>query len=355
MLVEKLNFLKDLSLGFFTNNILNIKKIHNIFLILTIFLFTLNIFLKKHFYDFYKKIKFYRYIFINILFYMVIFYTIEIKENIFYFLRNIYIKIGNDNLNLLSIFMSIFWILLTFLLSLYNSFLFDFFFKNILFIDLNYKILIFRVFTLIFFLIFLIWGFIYMELDSVILSVLGAAIGIGLSSNIQKLFSNYLSSLIMLFDKNFKMGDAININGYQGVITQINNRYTILRNLDCSEILVPNEKFLNEITQNQSLYFSKGNLRINIQISFNNDFKNVLNILIESLNNIDRVLKNPPPICYITNITYMGVDLELSFWIIDAVRGVSLIKSDVYLNILEIIKNNKIELSYYKKVLKILE
>lgn len=152
-----------------------------------------------------------------------------------------------------------------------------------------------------------------MELDSVILSVLGAAVGIGLSSNIQKLFSNYLSSLIILFDKNFKMGDAININGYQGVITQINNRYTILRNLDCSEILVPNEKFLNEITQNQSLYFSKGNLRINIQISFNNNFKSVLNILIESLNNIERVLKNPPPICYITNITYMGVDLELSF------------------------------------------
>lgn len=108
MFVEKLNYLKDLSLGFIINNILNIKKIHNIFLIFSIFLFTLNIFLKKFFYDFYKKIKFYRYIFINILFYIIIFYTVEIKENIFYFLKNIYIKIGNENLNLLSIFMSIF-------------------------------------------------------------------------------------------------------------------------------------------------------------------------------------------------------------------------------------------------------
>lgn len=143
--------------------------------------------------------------------------------------------------------------------------------------------------------------------------MLTAALGIGVSSYIQKIVNNYLSSLMILYDKNFKIGDAININGYQGVISQINSRYTTLRNLDCSEILIPNDKFLNEIIQNQSLYFSKGNLRINIQISFNNDLKKVLSILIDSLNDVERVMKNPPPISYITGFTNMGVDIELSF------------------------------------------
>ncbi|BEH03884.1 hypothetical protein NDNC_0500 [Candidatus Nasuia deltocephalinicola] len=333
----------------------NIKSFCNLFLMVFLVIYFLNIIIKKTFYEFYKKTKIYRYAFLNTLFFLTIFYLLDLKNNLHFIMNNIYVKIGNENLNMLSILFSIFWIIITFLINIYNSFIFNFFFKNISYINLNRKILAFKIFILFIFFFILFAGFSLMDLNYLILSVLGAALGIGISTNIQRIVNNYISGLIILSDKNFNMGDALSINGYQGVITQINNRYTVLRNLDCSEILVPNEKLVTDIIQNQSLYFSKGNLRINIQISYNNDYKNVLLVLIDSLNNIERVLKNPPPLSYVTGFTNMGIDIELSFWIIDAVRGVALVKSEAYLNILEIIKKHDIELSYYKKFLKLLD
>ncbi|XXS36725.1 MAG: mechanosensitive ion channel family protein [Candidatus Nasuia deltocephalinicola] len=346
--------IKKFSLNFLENYIFK-KSLCNIFLFFNVIVFFFNLMIKNINYDFYKKTKIYRFFFLNSLFFIILFFMLNFKENMFFLMKNLYIKIGNEKLNMLSLFFSIVWVVFTFLLNIYNSFIFNFFFKNLNCFDLNYKILFFKVFVLIFFFLVLFMGFNFMNLNWLILSILSTSLGIGLSVNIQKMVNNYVSSLIILFDKNFKIGDAININGYQGVITQINNRYTMLRNLDCSEILVPNEKFLNEVVQNQSLYFSKGNLRINIQISYNNDYKHVLKILIDSLEGIERILNTPPPFSYITGFNITGIDIELSFWIIDAVRGVALVKSDVYLNILKNFKEEDIELSYYKKILKILK
>ncbi|WP_259286590.1 mechanosensitive ion channel family protein [Candidatus Nasuia deltocephalinicola] len=335
--------------------IFKIKNINNLFFIFFIIFYFFIFFLRNKYYNLYKKIKIYRYCFFNIFFFLLIYILSEIKKNIFFLIKNIYFNIGNEKLNLISFLFSIFWIFFTLFINIYNSFFFNILFKKIKYLSLNYKILFFKIFILIFFFVFLLWGFSFMKLNNLILSLLGASAGIGLSVSIQKLINNYISSLVILFDKNFKIGDAISVNGYQGVITQVNNRYTILRNLDCSEILIPNEKILNEVTQNQSLYFSKGNLRIAIQISYNNDFKLALKLLIESLKNVERILDNPPAMSYITNLNMSGVDMELSFWILDAVRGVALVKSDIYINLLNYFELNNIELSYYKKIIKIID
>ncbi len=335
--------------------IFKIKKIHNLFFIFFTCFYLFNFFLRNKYYEIYKKIKIYRYYFFNTFFFLLIFVLLEIKENIFFLMKNIYFNIGNEKLNLLTFLLSIIWVFFTLFINIYNSFLFNILFKRLKYLSLNYKILFFKIFILVFFFIFLLWGFSFMKLNNLILNILGTSVGIGLSISIQKLINNYISGLVILFDKNLKIGDAVSINGYQGVITQINNRYTILRNMDCSEILVPNEKILNEVTQNQSLYFSKGNLRISVQISYNNDFNLALKILIESLKNVERILDNPPPVSYITNLSVSGVDIELSFWILDAVRGVALIKSDVYINLLNYFEFYNIELSYYKKVIKVID
>jgi len=167
--------------------------------------------------------------------------------------------------------------------------------------------------TIIIYFIILLTGCVFLELNILTLALIGTAIGVGVSMSVQKLIINYISGFVILLDKSFKLGDAVNLNGNQGVITKINSRCVILRNLDCSEILIPNEKFISDIVQNQSLYFSKGNLRISIQISYNNNVYLALNILVISAKNTDRVLENPIPVSYINNFNVNGIDLELSF------------------------------------------
>lgn len=333
--------------------ILNFNII-NLYLFFLIIFFIFNkIFLKKFFNSIYKDNKFNNFLILNISFFLLLFLALDLKNNIHFFLKKIYIKVGSEKLYAINLLSSSLWIVVTIFISFYNGIIFEILFEDIEEIDLNLRILIFKVFSLLLFFLILITGFTFLNLDNLILTIIGGAFSLGLSLSVQKIITNYISGLIILTDKSFKIGDAINLNGFQGVMTQVTNRHVMLRNLDCSEILIPNEKFINDIVQNQSLYFSKGNLRINIQISYNNDVKLVLKLLTESTRHIDRVLDNPPSLSYFTNFNINSIELELSFWITDALRGAAIVRSNVNLNIHENFIENKIELAYVKKYIKI--
>lgn len=341
-------------LKLFIKIIFNIKSFSNIFLILFFFIKIFFLFLKKKKNDIYKKYKLYKFLFLNIIFFIFLLYLLNIKDNFILLIKNIYINIGDNKKNIFSLIISILWIFFTIIVSIYNINLLEILLLDIEEIDLNYRILLYKIVFLFFFFFILILGTIFINFDRLILGIIGGAISLSVSLGLQKTFNNYLSGILILLDKSFKIGDAVNINNFQGVITQINNRYIMLRNLDCSEILIPNERFINEIVQNQSLFFSKGNLRISIQISYNNNINLVLSILIESTENIERVLDNPPPISYLTNFNINGVELELSFWISDAVRGAALVRSEVNIKLWNLIKLKNIELAYSKKILKLI-
>lgn len=341
-------------LKLFIKILFNIKSFCNIFLILFFLSNFFFLYLKKKKNDIYKKYKFYKFSFLNIIFFIFLLLVLNIKNNFILLIKNIYINIGDNKKNIFSITISILWIFFTIIFSIYNINLLEILLFDIEEIDLNYKILLQKIIFLIFFFFILISGTLFIDFDRFILGIIGGALSLSISLGLQKTFNNYLSGIFILLDKSFKIGDAVNINNFQGVITQINNRYIMLRNLDCSEILVPNERFISEIVQNQSLFFSKGNLRVSIQISYNNNINLVLLVLIESTENVERVLDNPPPISYLSNFNINGVELELSFWISDAVRGAALVRSEVNIKLWNLIKLKNIELAYSKKILKLI-
>lgn len=347
-------YLKDFFFVF-RKIIFNFKSISNIFLFLSFFWFLYYFFLKIYSYDFYKKIKFYKKKPLNILFFILIVWLLDIENNLNLLLKNIYVKLGNDYQNILSIITTILWFIFTVLISIYNNYFINYLFIDIEDLDLSFKLIICKIISISIFFFILCLGIILVNFDKFILGLIGGALSLSISISFQKIFSNYFSGFLILIDKSFKIGDAVSINGFQGVITQISGRYVMLRNLDCSEALVPNEKFLYEIVQNQSLFFSKGNLRILIQVSHNNDINLILWILIESTKDIDRIMDNPPVISYFTTFIINGIELELSFWISDAIRGAALIRSEVNINIWNMLKLKNIELAYSKKVLKIIE
>ncbi|ASS47104.1 Mechanosensitive ion channel [Candidatus Nasuia deltocephalinicola] len=346
-------YIKDLFI-IFKKIILDFKSICNIFLLISILSFLYFFFLRIKNYEKYKKLKIYKKNPLNVIFFLLIILSLNLKKNLFLLLKYIYIKVGNEYQNIFSISITVLWFLFTIFISIYNSFLLEIIFSDIENIDLCIKLIIIKLLSVSLFFFFLSLGILLVKFDKFILGLIGGALSLSISISLQKMFNNYLAGFIILIDKSFKLGDAVSINGFQGVITQISSRYVMLRNLDCSEALVPNEKFLYEIIQNQSLFFSKGNLRISIQVSHNNNILLVLKILVDSTNNVNRVLDLPPAISYFTNFIINGIELELSFWISDAIRGAALVRSEVNINIWNMLKYNNIELAYSRKILKII-
>ena len=79
-------------------------------------------------------------------------------------------------------------------------------------------------------------------IDLTALSVLGGAVGVGIGLGLQKLASNYVSGFVILAERSMRIGDNVRVDGFEGLITQINARYTVIRSLTGREsILTPPE------------------------------------------------------------------------------------------------------------------
>lgn len=82
-------------------------------------------------------------------------------------------------------------------------------------------------------------------IDLTALSVLGGAIGVGIGFGLQKLAASYVSGFVMLAERSVRIGDNVRVDGFEGRITDINARYTVMRALSGRESIVPNEMFIS--------------------------------------------------------------------------------------------------------------
>ncbi|MGH8847988.1 MAG: mechanosensitive ion channel family protein, partial [Polaromonas sp.] len=90
-------------------------------------------------------------------------------------------------------------------------------------------------------------------IDLTALSVLGGAVGVGVGFGLQKLAANYVSGFVMLAERSVRIGDNVRVDTFEGYITDINARYTVVRSLAGRESIVPNEMFISSRIENLTL------------------------------------------------------------------------------------------------------
>jgi hypothetical protein len=90
-------------------------------------------------------------------------------------------------------------------------------------------------------------------IDLTALGVLGGAIGVGIGFGLQKLASNYISGFVILAERSMRIGDTVKVDNFEGRITDINTRYTVIRALNGRESIVPNEMLITQRVENSSL------------------------------------------------------------------------------------------------------
>jgi small-conductance mechanosensitive channel len=191
-------------------------------------------------------------------------------------------------------------------------------------------------------------------IDLTVLSVLGGAIGVGIGFGLQKVASNYISGFIILLDRSVRIGDLVTVDNKYGEVSQINTRYTLLKGLDGTETIVPNETLITQSVINHSL--SKPNVRVGIpiQVAYDADLERAKELMLDAARAQERVIQDELeylPKVFLRDFAENGIQMELGVWIRDANEGQGNLRSDINWAIWRGFKAAGIEIPFPQRVI----
>ncbi len=188
-------------------------------------------------------------------------------------------------------------------------------------------------------------------IDLTALSVLGGAIGVGVGFGLQKLAASYVSGFVMLAERSVRIGDNVRVDGFEGRITDINARYTVVRSLGGRESIVPNEMFISNRIENLSLADSRVLQSTVVSVAYDSDVELVMRLLTEAALSQDRVLRDPGPGVNLTNFGADGLEFTLNYWMTDPENGQQNLRSRINLAILQSLREHGIEIPFPQRVI----
>jgi len=188
-------------------------------------------------------------------------------------------------------------------------------------------------------------------IDLTALSVLGGAIGVGVGLGLQKLVSSYVSGFVMLAERSVRIGDNVRVDTFEGRITDIRARYTVVRALSGRESIVPNEMFISNRVENLSLADSQVLQATVVSVSYDSDVDLVMRLLTEAASAQERVLSDPGPGVNLTNFGPDGLEFTLNYWMIDPENGQQNLRSLINLAVLRALRANGIQIPFPQRVM----
>jgi small-conductance mechanosensitive channel len=189
--------------------------------------------------------------------------------------------------------------------------------------------------------------------DLTALSVLGGALGVGLGFGLQKLAANYVSGFVILLERSIRIGDNVRVDGFEGRITDIKTRYTLVRQGNGRESIVPNESLITSRVENLSVSDLKTNITTTVVVGYDSDVTQVQAILCGAAAAQARVLKDPAPVAFLMSFAPYGLEFTLNFWVADPDKGKDNVRSAINVAILEGLRAAKIDIPYPQQVLRV--
>ena len=187
-------------------------------------------------------------------------------------------------------------------------------------------------------------------IDLTALSVLGGAVGVGIGFGLQKLAANYVSGFVILAERSMRIGDTVRVDNFEGVITQINARYSVVRSLGGRESIVPNEMLITSRVENLSLVDSRLYQSTVVSVSYNSNVEQVSALLLAAALAQPRVLRDPAPGIQLSNFGADGLEFTVGYWIEDPQNGQGNLRSDINMAVLAALRANGIEIPYPQRV-----
>jgi len=150
------------------------------------------------------------------------------------------------------------------------------------------------------------------------ITIIGGALGVGIGFGMQAIVNNFVSGLILLFERPIKVGDVVQLgDGQRGRVTNLGLRATTVQTFDKAEVVVPNGDLISSQVTNWTLGDRSMRLIIPVGVAYGSDVEAVIRVLTEVAEINDRVLKDPKPMALFLNFGDSSLDFELRVWIAD--------------------------------------
>jgi small-conductance mechanosensitive channel len=187
-------------------------------------------------------------------------------------------------------------------------------------------------------------------IDLTALSVLGGAVGVGIGFGLQKLAANYVSGFVILAERSMRIGDIVRVDNFEGAITQINARYTVVRSITGRESIVPNEMLINSRVENHSLADPNVYQTTVVTLPYDCDVDLVGRLLLDAAKSQPRVLSEPEPSVFLSAFGPDGLEFTVGYWFSDPQNSQLKLRSAVNMAILTALRANNIDIPYPQRV-----
>ncbi|WAC42815.1 mechanosensitive channel MscK [Pseudomonas sp. SL4(2022)] len=140
-----------------------------------------------------------------------------------------------------------------------------------------------------------------------------AALSVGLGFGLQEIFANFISGLIILFERPVRIGDVVTIGNLSGTVSKIRIRATTITDFDRKEIIVPNKTFVTGQLINWSLNDTVTRVIVKIGVAYETDLPLARKLMMQAAEENPRVLRDPAPLLFFLTISASTFDYELRF------------------------------------------
>ena len=144
---------------------------------------------------------------------------------------------------------------------------------------------------------------------------LAAAFSVGLGFGLQEIFANFISGLIMLFERPIRVGDIVTVEGVSGTVSRIRMRATTITDWDNKEIIVPNKKFITDRVTNWTLSDAITRVVINLSLALDADTQLAERLILEAARSHKLVLAKPVPTVFFTQFVESALNFELRVFV----------------------------------------
>lgn len=178
------------------------------------------------------------------------------------------------------------------------------------------------------------------------LTIVASALGVGVGFGLQNITNNFVSGIIILFERPIKIGDRIEVGSVTGDVVKISMRSTTIITNDNIAIIVPNSDFISSTVINWS--HTDRNVRFNIPVgvSYKSNPETVKKILLEVAESNSGVLKSPAPDVLLSDYGDSSINFSLRVWTSEFITQPHVLKSQLYYEAFKKFKENGIEIPF---------
>jgi small-conductance mechanosensitive channel len=184
--------------------------------------------------------------------------------------------------------------------------------------------------------------------------VLTGAFGVGIGFGLQTIVNNFVSGLILLFERPIQIGDTVQVGDMTGDVKRIGIRSSTLRTGSGAELIVPNSMLMSERVINWTLSDTSRRIDLPVGVAYGAEPERVLELLKQVARKHADVLQYPEPVALFVRFGESAIDFELRAWVQDGTRW-QLIKTELAVALFRSLKDARIEIPFPQREVRVVE